>query len=170
MQFQDPQNCILSLDEAVKWRQELRSKGKKLVITNGCFDLVHRGHASYLRKAAEYGDELLVLINSDASVRQLKGDSRPLVSELDRGYLLCSLKAVSKVVIFDSQRCSAELTALAPDVYVKGGDYTVETLDPGERQALLENNTEILFIPFVNGFSTTGTITKMRNNDENAKW
>ena len=164
MQFQDPQNCILSLDEAVKWRQELRSKGKKLVITNGCFDLVHRGHASYLRKAAEYGDELLVLINSDASVRQLKGDSRPLVSELDRGYLLCSLKAVSKVVIFDSQRCSAELTALAPDVYVKAGDYTLESLDPSERIALVLNGTEIIFAPFVGGFSTTNIVEKIRRS------
>ncbi|MBR2345097.1 MAG: adenylyltransferase/cytidyltransferase family protein [Lentisphaeria bacterium] len=164
MQFQDPQNCILSLDEAVKWRQELRSKGKKLVITNGCFDLVHRGHASYLRKAAEYGDELLVLINSDASVRQLKGDSRPLVSELDRGYLLCSLKAVSKVVIFDSQRCSAELTALAPDVYVKAGDYTLESLDPSERNALVLNGTEIIFAPFVGGFSTTNIVEKIRRS------
>ena len=164
MQFQDPQNCILSLDEAVKWRQELRSKGKKLVITNGCFDLVHRGHASYLRKAAEYGDELLVLINSDASVRQLKGDSRPLVSEFDRGYLLCSLKAVSKVVIFDSQRCSAELTALAPDVYVKAGDYTLESLDPSERNALVLNGTEIIFAPFVGGFSTTNIVEKIRRS------
>ena len=164
MQFQDPQNCILSLNEAVKWRQELRSKGKKLVITNGCFDLVHRGHASYLRKAAEYGDELLVLINSDASVRQLKGDSRPLVSELDRGYLLCSLKAVSKVVIFDSQRCSAELTALAPDVYVKAGDYTLESLDPSERNALVLNGTEIIFAPFVGGFSTTNIVEKIRRS------
>ena len=164
MQFQDPQNCILSLDEAVKWRQELRSKGKKLVITNGCFDLVHRGHASYLRKAAEYGDELLVLINSDASVRQLKGDIRPLVSELDRGYLLCSLKAVSKVVIFDSQRCSAELTALAPDVYVKAGEYTLESLDPSERNALVLNGTEIIFAPFVGGFSTTNIVEKIRRS------
>ena len=158
MLIPDPQTNILSLADAVKWRQTLREAGKKLVITNGCFDLVHRGHASYLRQAAEYGDELLVLINSDASIRQLKGETRPLVSELDRGYLLCSLKVVSKVVIFDSQRCDRELAALTPDIYVKAGDYTLETLDPAERNALINSNTKIIFAPCVSGFSTTNIV------------
>ena len=164
MLIPDPQTNILSLADAVKWRQTLREAGKKLVITNGCFDLVHRGHASYLRQAAEYGDELLVLINSDASVRQLKGETRPLVSELDRGYLLCSLKVVSKVVIFDSQRCDRELAALTPDIYVKAGDYTLETLDPAERNALLNSNTKIIFAPFVSGFSTTNIVEKIKKS------
>ena len=163
MNYIDPQDCILSLDEAVKWRNELREKGKKLVVTNGCFDLVHRGHASYLRHAASFGDELLVLVNSDASVQQLKGPSRPLVSEQDRGYLLCALKPVSRVVIFDNSRCDAELAALAPDVYVKAGDYTLEKLDASEREALLANNTEIIFAPFVGGFSTTNIVEKILN-------
>jgi rfaE bifunctional protein nucleotidyltransferase chain/domain len=164
MLIPDPQTNILSLADAVKWRQTLREAGKKLVITNGCFDLVHRGHASYLRQAAEYGDELLVLINSDASVRQLKGETRPLVSELDRGYLLCSLKVVSKVVIFDSQRCDRELAALTPDIYVKAGDYTLETLDPAERNALINSNTKIIFAPFVSGFSTTNIVEKIKKS------
>lgn len=164
MEKYEPQNNILSLKEAVKWRQDLRAAGKKLVVTNGCFDLVHRGHASYLFQAAEYGDELLVLINSDASVRQLKGPSRPLVSELDRGYLLCSLKSVSKVVIFDGTRCAVELAALAPDVYIKAGDYTLEKLDASEREALQRNGTEIIFAPFVGGFSTTGIVEKILNS------
>ena len=164
MLIPDPQTNILSLADAVKWRQTLREAGKKLVITNGCFDLVHRGHASYLRQAAEYGDELLVLINSDASVRQLKGETRPLVSELDRGYLLCSLKVVSKVVIFDSQRCDRELAALTPDIYVKAGDYTLETLDPAERNALINSNTKIIFAPFVSGFSTTNIVKKIKKS------
>ena len=157
----DPEDCILSLEDAVKWRENLRKLGKKLVVTNGCFDLIHRGHASYLRYAASFGDELLVLVNSDASVRELKGPSRPLVSERDRGYLLCALKAVSKVVIFNDSRCAAELAALAPDVYVKAGDYTLEKLDPSEREALLANNTEIIFAPFIGGFSTTGIVEKI---------
>lgn len=162
MEFPDPQTCILSLDDAVAWRRELRRAGKTVVVTNGCFDLVHRGHASYLRKAAELGDELLVLINSDASVKHLKGDSRPLVSAPDRGYLLCSLKAVSRVVVFDGVRCAPELAALEPDVYVKAGDYTLESLDPSERDALLRTGAKIVFCPFVDGFSTTGIVEKIK--------
>ena len=162
MKIPDPQRCILTLPEAVKWREELRRSGRKLVVTNGCFDLMHRGHASYLRQAAALGDELLVLVNSDASVRALKGDTRPLVSAPDRGYLLCSLKAVSRVVIFDAPRCAAELAALQPDVYVKAGDYTAESLDPSERQALESCGAEIVFAPFTDGFSTTGIIDKIR--------
>ena len=134
--MKDPEKNLLSLSEAVAWRRELHEKGRKLVVTNGCFDLVHRGHASYLIKAAELGDELLVLINSDASVRSIKGDSRPIVSESDRAYLLAALESVSKVVIFDSSRCDKELAALQPDVYAKAGDYTLETLDADERKAL----------------------------------
>ena len=166
MNLCDPQNNILSLEAAVKWRNELRKNGKKLVVTNGCFDLVHRGHASYLRQAASYGDELLVLVNSDASVRNLKGPSRPLVSEQDRGYLLCALKPVSRVVIFDDSRCAKELAALQPDVYVKAGDYTLEKLDASERDALLASGSEIIFAPFVGGFSTTNIVEKILSSQQ----
>ena len=165
-----PGDKVMSLADALEWRETLRRQGIKLAITNGCFDLLHRGHVEYLDSARKAADALLVLINSDNSVRALKGPTRPLNDEYSRAFVLSGLASVDATVIFDAERCTAELSALAPDVYVKGGDYTVETLDPGERQALQENNTEILFIPFVNGFSTTGTITKMRNNDENAKW
>ena len=157
-----PGDKIMSLADALDWRESLRRQGIRLAVTNGCFDLLHRGHVEYLDSARRAGDALLVLTNSDNSVRALKGPTRPLNDEYSRAFVLSGLAAVDAVVIFDSERCSAELSALAPDVYVKGGDYTVETLDPGERQALQENNTEILFIPFVQGFSTTGTINKMR--------
>ena len=159
--MKDPEKCLLSLEEAVIWRKELRCAGKRLVVTNGCFDLVHRGHASYLLEAAKLGDELLVLINSDASVKALKGDSRPIVSEADRAYLLAALESVSRVVIFNSSRCDRELAALQPDIYAKAGDYTIETLDAGERAALLDGNTQIVFIPFVSGFSTTNIVEKI---------
>ncbi|MBE6358163.1 MAG: ADP-heptose synthase [Lentisphaerae bacterium] len=159
--MKDPEKCLLSLEEAVIWRKELRCAGKRLVVTNGCFDLVHRGHASYLLEAAKLGDELLVLINSDASVKALKGDSRPIVSEADRAYLLAALESVSRVVIFNSSRCDRELAALQPDIYAKAGDYTIETLDAGERAALLDGNTEIVFMPFVSGFSTTNIVEKI---------
>ena len=159
--MKEPAKCLLTLTEAVKWREELRQSGKRLVVTNGCFDLVHRGHASYLIEAAKLGDELLVLINSDASVRSLKGESRPVVSEVDRAYLLAALESVSKVVIFDSSRCDKELAALQPDIYAKAGDYTLETLDPCEKEALLNCGTKIVFMPFVDGFSTTNIVEKI---------
>ena len=162
MDLPDPQSDVLTLAAAVKWREELRRSGRTLVVTNGCFDLMHRGHASYLRQAAALGDELLVLINSDASVRQLKGDTRPLVAARDRGYLLCALKAVSRVVIFDGVRCAPELAALSPDVYVKAGDYTLDSLDASERTALQQAGAKIVFCPFVDGFSTTGIIEKIK--------
>lgn len=162
--MKNPAETLLSLDQAVILRQQLRTAGKKVAVTNGCFDLMHRGHASYLYEAAKYGDELWVLINSDASVSALKGPSRPLVSEKDRAYLLGSLESVARVIIFDSPRCDKELAALEPDVYVKAGDYTLEKLDPSERAALENAGAEIVFMPFVDGFSTTNIVEKIRSS------
>ncbi len=161
--MKDPAGDLLSLEEACRWREELRGAGKKLVVTNGCFDLMHRGHAAYLRDARNVGDALLVLVNSDDSVRKLKGPERPLVSERDRAFLLCSLKFVDRAVIFDSPRCDRELAALAPDFYVKGGDYSVEKLDPAERAALLGAGTKIVFKPFLPGLSTSSLVEKIRS-------
>jgi rfaE bifunctional protein nucleotidyltransferase chain/domain len=155
---------LLSLEEAVEWRKSLAASGKKLVVTNGCFDIMHRGHASYLEGASKLGDAMLILLNSDASVRALKGESRPIVCEDDRAFMLNSLRCVERVVIFDSPRCNVELAALAPDVYVKAGDYTVETLDPAERKALLDSKTEIVFMPFIAGLSTSNIIDKIKKN------
>ena len=160
----DPAKALLSLSEAVALRKELRAAGRTLVVTNGCFDLMHRGHASYLYEAAKNGDELWVLINSDASVSALKGPSRPLVSEKDRAYLLGALGSVKQVVIFDSPRCDKELAALEPDVYVKAGDYTLEKLDPSERAALENSGAKIVFMPFIDGFSTTNIVEKIRKS------
>ena len=153
---------ILSLEEAVEWRKAMKEKGLSVAVTNGCFDLLHRGHAVYLDAARKEADALLVLVNSDSSVRALKGPERPLQNEEDRAFLLCSLKAVDKTVIFDSPRCDRELEALAPDVYVKGGDYTEESLDPGERAALKKSGSRIVFISFVPGRSSTNIIRKMK--------
>lgn len=162
--MKDPEKCLLSLEAAVAWREELRRSGRRLVVTNGCFDLVHRGHASYLIEAAKLGDELLVLINSDASVRAIKGESRPVVSEADRAYLLAALESVSKVVIFDSSRCDKELAAIEPDIYAKAGDYTLETLEVHEREALQKCGAQIVFMPFVSGFSTTNIVKKIASS------
>lgn len=150
-------------NEALEWRNSLKSNGLTLAITNGCFDLLHRGHAEYLMQARALADKLLVLVNSDASVRALKGSSRPLNSELDRAYILSCLEFVDATVIFNSQRCDRELALLKPDFYAKGGDYTIETLDPDERKALMDANTAIRFIKFVPGHSTTLLIEKSKN-------
>ena len=154
---------VLTLEQALRWREELRRAGKTLAVTNGCFDLLHRGHAVYLEQARAEADALLVLVNSDASVRALKGPSRPLQSQEDRAFLLCALKPVDRAVIFDSPRCDRELELLAPDVYVKGGDYTAESLDPGERKALEKSGSRLVFIAFVPGHSSTGIIRKMKS-------
>lgn len=157
----DPTSRVMNLEQAVCWRNSLKMTGKKLVVTNGCFDILHRGHAVYLHASRNSGDALLVLLNSDASIRNLKGESRPVNDQESRAILLASLAAVDAVVIFDSEICADELRAIQPDIYVKGGDYTVETLNPIERQALLECGCQFKFIPFVNGFSTTSIIQKI---------
>ena len=153
---------VLTLEEALRWREELRRSGRTLAVTNGCFDLLHRGHAVYLERARAEADALLVLVNSDASVRALKGPERPLQCQEDRAFLLCALKPVDRAVIFDSPRCDRELELLAPDVYVKGGDYTAENLDPGERRALEKSGSRLVFVSFVPGHSSTNIIRKMK--------
>jgi len=167
--MENPAKHILSLEDAVAFREKLRRENRKLVVTNGCFDLLHRGHAEYLAAARELGDALLVLINSDESVRFLKGPSRPLIDEYSRAFLLSSLRCVDAVVIFHGQRCAAELAALRPDIYVKGGDYTLDKLDPVERRALQEAGTMIFFRDFVPGFSTTALLEKISGTTSKTK-
>ncbi len=158
----DPQKQIMDLSKAKAWRAELKKKNLKLVITNGCFDILHRGHAQYLMQARALGDAMLILINSDRSVRELKGPSRPIIDEYNRAYMLCALESVDSVVMFDTQRCDDMFSELRPDIYVKGGDYTLETINPQEREALQSVNADIRFLPFVEGFSTTEIINKLK--------
>jgi len=157
----DPAAGILTLEEAKAWRARLREAGKRLVITNGCFDILHRGHAQYLRESRDLGDALLVLVNSDASVRELKGPTRPVVDQYNRCYMLCALESVDAAVVFDGRRCDRELRELAADLYVKGGDYTLDKLDRIERAALEAAGTEIRFKPFIPGFSTSTIVDRI---------
>lgn len=138
------------------------SSGRRLVLTNGCFDLLHTGHVRYLRQARELGDALLVALNSDRSVRELKGPERPLNGEADRAEVLAALRCVDHVTIFDDLRVSGVIRALRPAIYAKGGDYTPETLDPGEREALAEVGAEIRLVSLVPGRSTTGLLERAR--------
>ena len=154
---------IISLEQLPAWRDSLREVGKRLVVTNGCFDLLHAGHVIYLEQAAALGDLLLVGCNGDESVRQLKGEGRPLNPEADRALVLSALESVGSVVVFPERRAEDFLRLAKPDVYVKGGDYTPETLDAGERVAVESGGGEVVIIPFVSGKSTTDIIQRMND-------
>ncbi len=152
---------LLSLEEAIKIRETERAAGCRMVMTNGCFDLLHVGHISYLQASRELADSLWVLINSDSSVRALKGPHRPIESEIERAYCLAALSCVDYVLIFDNPRLVEEIKLLQPDIYTKAGDYTLDTLHPGERAAFEAVGTKIQFLPFLAGFSTTRMIEKI---------
>ncbi len=125
------------------------------MVTNGCFDLLHLGHVSYLAQAREKGDALIVGVNTDESVRKLKGEGRPIHGERDRALILAALQAVDVVCIFPDPTALAFLEAVQPDIYVKGGDYTLDTLNQEERQFVEKQGGRIVFIPFITGKSTT---------------
>lgn len=146
-------------------RDQFAAAGRKLVFTNGCFDLLHVGHVRYLQAARALGDALLVAVNGDASVRALKGPTRPINSEDDRAEVLAALGCVDYVTMFHSERVTELVRIIRPQIYAKGGDYTVASLDPGERSALEAVGAEIRILPLVPGKSTTGTIAKMGGQD-----
>ena len=152
---------LLSLEKLPAWREDQRHLGRRVVVTNGCFDILHLGHITYLESAQKEGDILLVGVNGDTGVKALKGDGRPVNQEQDRALLLCALESVSAAAIFPESRAVRFLQLAQPDVYVKGGDYTVETLNPDEREVLLACRAKIVFIPFVKGKSTTTLLEKI---------
>ncbi len=142
-----------------------RSEGKKIVWTNGCFDLFHAGHARALAAARALGDVLVVGLNSDRSVRELKGEGRPLCSEADRVAMLSALESVGRVLVFDGKRCVDELSALKPDVWTKSGDYTLDSLDQDERRTVEAGGGRIVLTPLIEGLSTTLLVKKIRRLD-----
>ena len=158
MNFHDK---IIAWDDLPAWRAKFRASGRKLVVTNGCFDLLHLGHVTYLQTARNFGDALLLGVNSDAAVRALKGPSRPVNSETDRAAVLAALQSVDGVCIFTDAAATRFLAAAQPDIYVKGGDYTLETLHPDERRAVEAAGGKIVLVPFVPGKSTTGLLEKI---------
>ena len=152
---------IISWEELAPWREALRRQGQRLVVTNGCFDLLHLGHVTYLENARNEGDALLVGINSDAAVRELKGADRPINHEQDRAGVIAALESVAGVCIFQDSTAIRFLEAAQPDVYVKGGDYTLDTLHPGERKTVQAAGAKIVIIPFVPDKSTTTLLKKI---------
>jgi rfaE bifunctional protein nucleotidyltransferase chain/domain len=152
---------IIAWDKLLAWRENFRASGKKLVVTNGCFDILHLGHVTYLETARNFGDALLVGINSDDATRQLKGAGRPVNSENDRAAVLAALESVNGVCIFAEKTATKFLAAAQPDIYVKGGDYTLETLNQDERCAVESAGGKIILVPFVPGKSTTSLLEKI---------
>jgi rfaE bifunctional protein nucleotidyltransferase chain/domain len=155
---------LVEIENLAALGAEYSSNGKKLVLTNGCFDILHTGHVRYLKQARACGDALIVAVNSDASVRELKGPERPLNGELERAELLEALRCVDHVTIFTGKRVTEVIRLLRPAIYAKGGDYTLETLDPGERAALEEVGVAISLLQLVPGRSTTGILKRMKQS------
>ncbi len=158
-------NCakekILSSDSIGPWRQRILEAGKRLVVTNGCFDLIHTGHVTYLEAARNQGDALLVGINSDAAVRELKGPARPINSEADRALVIAALQSVDSVFIFRERNAVKFLQLVRPEIYVKGGDYTIDTINQDERRVVESRGGKIVLLAHVPGKSTTALLEKL---------
>jgi rfaE bifunctional protein nucleotidyltransferase chain/domain len=152
---------IVPWDQLPEWRDAMRRRGKRLVATNGCFDLLHLGHVTYLENARNQGDALLIGLNGDGSVRELKGPNRPLNDENDRAAVLAALASVDGVCIFAERTATRFLAVAQPDIYVKGGDYTLETLNPEERKTVEQAGGRIVIIPLVPGKSTTALLKQI---------
>ena len=150
---------LIDRNEIETFCNELRSKNKIIVFTNGCFDILHVGHVRYLNAAKNFGDVLIVGLNTDASVKILKGNDRPVNNEGDRAEVLLALKSVDHVVLFGEKTAENLISEVKPDIYVKGGDYTLETLP--ESKIVQSYGGKVEFIPMVAGRSTTNIIKKI---------
>lgn len=150
----------LSREAAAKVIEELKNNGKKVVFTNGCFDILHVGHLRYMNEAKKQGDFLVVGVNSDASVKRLKGESRPINSQMDRAEMLSGLKSVDITVIFEEDTPIELIDALKPSIHVKGGDYNKDDLP--ETQVVEKHGGEVRILNFVEGKSTTNIVNKIQ--------
>ena len=156
-------NKIVDIEKLAQRTSELRGSGKKLVATNGCFDLLHLGHVRYLQAARALGNALVVGVNGDDSARELKGPGRPLNNEKERAEVLAALECVDLVTVFPELRATRFIEMATPAVYAKGGDYTPETLNSEERATLQKIGAEIRIIPFEKGYSTSRLVERVRD-------
>ena len=152
---------LVERQDIAKFCEILRKGGQKVVFTNGCFDILHAGHVTYLEAAKAQGDVLVLGLNTDASVRRLKGPERPINNELDRAKVVGALKSVDYVVLFGEQPAEAVIAEVKPDIYVKGGDYTLDTLP--EAKIVQSYGGKVAFIDMVEGRSTTNIINKIKS-------
>jgi D-beta-D-heptose 7-phosphate kinase/D-beta-D-heptose 1-phosphate adenosyltransferase len=153
---------ILHREELLAERARLRAVGKRLVFTNGVFDILHVGHLRYLAEARALGDALVVAINSDHTVRELKGNGRPVINQNERAEILAALRQVSYVTIFDDMSPRELITALLPDVLVKGGDYALDEIHG--REEVEAAGGEVVALPFIEGASSTSIIERLKGH------
>jgi len=153
---------IYTLSELIEQSKIWRSKGDKIVFTNGCFDLVHRGHVEVLANTADLGDRLIIGLNSDTSIYKLKGEKRPIIDENSRAILLASLQFIDAIVLFSEATPYQLIESILPDILAKGGDYKVEEITGHE--LVLRNGGEVILVPFIDGFSTSNIINKIKQD------
>ena len=153
---------IFSLDDLKNQVNAWKQAGEEVVFTNGCFDIIHRGHIEVLAQTADLGDRLIIGLNSDTSIQKLKGKNRPIIEEQSRAILLASLEFVDAVVIFSEDTPINLISTLVPDVLAKGGDYEIETIVGHE--IVQQNGGKVKLVPFVDGFSSTTIIEKIKNS------
>jgi len=155
---------IVSTEELRRERERLRAAGQRLVFTNGCFDVLHVGHVRYLTAARALGDRLVVAINSDRTVRELKGRDRPVMREAERAEMLASLRVVDYVTVFDQVSPRALIAEVLPDVLVKGGDYALDEIHG--REEVEAAGGRVVSLPFVEGASTTSILERIKGGDK----
>jgi rfaE bifunctional protein nucleotidyltransferase chain/domain len=152
---------IVSWEQLPQWRAALRAAGKKLVVTNGCFDLLHLGHVTYLEAGRNLGDAMLIGLNGNKSVQELKGPGRPVNCEADRAAVLAALQSVDGVCIFQERTAANFLSIAQPDIYLKGGDYTIDSINQEERRLVERAGGRVEIMPVVAGRSTTALLKKI---------
>ena len=161
-QFNILKNKIFSLENLKTQVEKWKAKGEKLVFTNGCFDIVHQGHIEVLARTADLGTKLIIGLNSDSSIERLKGKNRPIIKQQSRAILLASFSFVDAVVLFSEETPINLISTLLPDVLAKGGDYKIETIVGHE--IVQKNGGKVILVPFVDGFSSTTIIEKIRKS------
>jgi len=153
---------ISNLDALTSQVEKWKATGNKVVFTNGCFDIIHRGHIDVLARTADLGDKLIIGLNSDQSIQKLKGKDRPIIDEQSRAILLAALTFVDAIVLFSEDTPLKLISALLPDVLAKGGDYEIETIVGNK--IVQQNNGKVKLVPFLDGFSSTNIIDKIKNS------
>ena len=160
--LQNIKSKIYTLPKLVERSKIWRGKGEKIVFTNGCFDLVHRGHVEVLANTADLGDKLIIGLNSDSSIQKLKGENRPIIDENSRAILLASLQFIDAIVLFSEDTPQKLIETIVPDILAKGGDYKVEEI--AGHEVVLENGGSVILVPFIDGFSTTNIVDKIKQD------
>ena len=155
-------NKIFDLELLMKKIEKWRSENKKIVFTNGCFDLIHLGHIEILARSSDFGDKLIIGVNSDLSIKKLKGENRPIIEESSRTRQLSELEFVDAVVLFDEETPIKLIETIKPDVITKGGDYTAKNVVGNE--VVSQKNGEVVIIPLTQGYSTTSILNKIKND------